>query len=111
MVVSFVGREITLIIDFLYYYQCSPMSSIIKVDPSPIPVQTVLSIQISLVDYQLFAKKLTSVVRMFNDSNNIINTAYVDIPEDVIESWGVDDTIIEDYILQELGMTRKTDSE
>ena len=47
------------------------------------------------------------MVHLYDDSNTILNTVYVTVGEDVTGTWGVDDTVIENHVLQELGMTRK----
>ena len=83
------------------------MNSIIEITPKPLPVQMATVIQISLLDYQLFDKTVKVMVHLYDDSNTILNTVYVTVGEDVTGTWGVDDTVIENHVLQELGMTRK----
>lgn len=46
------------------------------------------------------------VVRLLNDSDNLVNIEIVDVTGDEYNAWGTDDSYIIDLVLTKLGMTK-----
>lgn len=77
------------------------------IDVSPVSVSCqVEKVDIQFVDFQLNATEGTVQVNRYTKNSRFVDSMAVTIPQDIYAKWGTDDTIIVDYVLQQLKMDR-----
>jgi hypothetical protein len=60
------------------------------------------------VRFDLGAKTSQSYWVLLNENNQKVADGNIDIPEEIHSKWGTDDTLVLDYILLSLGLTKIT---
>jgi hypothetical protein len=63
----------------------------------------VKSIEITVNAFPLFPETVEVFWKLIGDSNSFSGSTI--IPHEVVLEWGVDDSVIQDYVLQQLGLT------
>jgi len=58
------------------------------------------------VDLNLNSETSTSFFNLRDDEGGLIYDDIIPIPSEIHSQWGTDDSVIEDYILSELNLTR-----
>jgi hypothetical protein len=61
------------------------------------------------VRFDLGAKTSQSYWVLLNEANQKVADGNLDIPEEIHTQWGTDDTLVLDYILLSLGLTKLTE--
>jgi hypothetical protein len=59
------------------------------------------------VRFDLGAKTSQSYWVLSNEKGEAVQTGNLDIPEEVHAKWGIDDTLVLDYILEQLGLEKQ----
>jgi len=65
------------------------------------------NLEINVKTFPLFPTEIEVFWKV--NGENVSNEGSIILPEEVIELWGTDDTVVEDYILQQLGLTKDTE--
>lgn len=68
-------------------------------------------IELKVVNYVLQGAEQTLYFCLQSQFNKMIEEGNLIIPEPVVAQWGVDDSIIIDWALETLGLTRKEEVE
>lgn len=74
------------------------------IQPIAIPiVGTVNKLSIQINPFQLFPSEVQTYVTLSGE--NAFHSMNITIPQSVVEEWGTDDSVVLNYIVQELGIT------
>jgi hypothetical protein len=68
-------------------------------------------IELKVINYVLQGAEQTLYFCLQSQFNKMIEEGNLIIPEPVVAQWGVDDSIIADWALETLGLTRKEEGE
>lgn len=68
-------------------------------------------IELKVINYVLQGAEQTLYFCLQSQFNKMIEEGNLIIPEPVVAQWGVDDSIIVDWALETLGLTRKEEVE
>jgi hypothetical protein len=72
------------------------------------PQEEATEIEIT-VRFDLGAKTSQYWVLLNEDSQKVAD-GNIDIPEEILSQWGTDDTLVLDYILEQLGLEKQAES-
>jgi hypothetical protein len=61
-------------------------------------------LEITINPFTLFPSHVTATWKVFGEGTSINGT--LPIPQEIILQWGTDDTIVESYVLSQLGLTK-----
>lgn len=64
-------------------------------------------IQLTVPSFQLNETEMDVYATLYSADDRFVDTKTVHIPPDVYTKWGTDDGFIEDYVIAQLGVTRK----
>jgi hypothetical protein len=64
---------------------------------------TVNKLEISINPFSLFPTEITVIWRVTGE--NLSKEGTIVLPQSLIDQWGVDDTIVKNYVLQQLNLT------
>lgn len=67
-----------------------------------------VAINVTPMNIQLFAESCGSYWQIFDEDGSQVDEGNLQIPSEIYLNWGEDDNIIVDYVIKELGLTRKT---
>lgn len=65
------------------------------------------SVEVQVGGFPLNAKTCTATAILRDAEDQEIKRERVEIPEDVFAAWGTDDSVIENYVLSQLGLEAK----
>lgn len=63
---------------------------------------------INPINISLFAESCGSYWQLLDEDGVRVDEGGLEIPSEIYLNWGEDDNIIVDYVIKELGLTRKT---
>lgn len=76
---------------------------IMKIVPINIPIKGVMdTLEIHVNSFELFPSTVQLYYILSGDNGRMRGN--LDVPADVVDQWGTDDTIIVDYVLNQLGV-------
>lgn len=79
-----------------------------KINISPKKFQKdAVAVTIEVRGFQLNSKSGTAVAIFSDEDGHELKRERVDIPEEIFTQWGTDDSIIENYVLQQLQLTKQ----
>lgn len=73
----------------------------IQVTPKPVTVE-ITKVQLVMAGFTLNATEGTVCATMLTEDNKYVDRKLVKIPPEVYSQWAQDDTLVVDYVLQEL---------
>ena len=78
---------------------------IIVVSPTPVTME-VTQITVTMRNFELNATEGSAVVVRYDKDNRFVDTKEIPIPPNIYTSWGTDDTVIINYVLEKMSMTQ-----
>jgi hypothetical protein len=60
-------------------------------------------IDINVNSFELFPSEVSVTWKVYGDTT--FKTGIIILPQNVVDAWGTDDTIVKNYVLQQLGLT------
>lgn len=71
----------------------------------PLP-GVVNNLQVTVSAFSLFSTSIEVIWQLSGET--VIKEGTISLPKELISSWGTDDTIVKDYVLQQLGLVEDT---
>ena len=72
-----------------------------------IPLSGIVNnLQITVKSFPLFPSSIEVVWQVSGDT--VLKEGTLALPRELISAWGTDDTIIQDYVLEQLGLVEET---
>ena len=71
----------------------------------PLP-GVVNNLQVTVSAFSLFSTSIEVIWQVSGET--VIKEGTISLPKELISSWGTDDTIVKDYVLQQLGLVEDT---
>lgn len=79
----------------------------INIEPVVIPTKgTATKLEIRVLTFGLNSTSATTYWSLLTDTNQVVLDGNLVIPSEVFLNWGTDDSIIEDYVIDELNLVK-----
>lgn len=81
----------------------------INIEPIEIPTKgTAITLEVRVLTFSLNSDSATAYYALRSENSNILLEGNLEISSEVFLNWGTDDSIIEDFVLQALNLTKAT---